>query len=78
MKLNVWKDGGKIEFTPFAVGLFHDKDDNPSFLGTIEVTEPKKVVTRETYVDDYQRCVDVGHFAPSSAKNIRVRYDIEE
>ena len=82
MKLNVWNTKGKIEFTP--TGIFHGFEGRPVFLGEIEVTEPKKVVTKEIGAEGLCPIADGGHWmrirntVPSGAMNIRVIYDIEE
>ena len=81
MKMELWRT--------FSGNLYTSrKFSDDTLLGTIEVTEPKKVVTKEvkgwsdpsqlqwvvTSVNERGSVVPI----PPNAKNIRILYDVEE
>jgi hypothetical protein len=76
MKMELWKSFSGV----IHVNRLYTED---TLLGTIEVTEPKKVVTKEHKLfGEWQNPATTIHLPepviPVGAKNVRLLYDIEE
>ena len=81
MKLNVYKLGPEVLLSDIAGFAEYNPDYGlPKLLGTIEVTEPKKLVTKEKkfFNNEWERRFVLDSHVPQNATNVRILYDIEE